>query len=162
MGFYQALKARVDCKDLIENWQWIFDSQNFDLILQQATSMISNRYVHKACKNFKMLIKQLDVNYISQGLLVTTPCVQCGKALSYPCYKSLLQPMSKEKFVFLKRCCFPTKGKLSTSPLTFVHTTFLDHGMIELSLSGSLRTLQNSLYCTINSLLLAVLADSWR
>jgi hypothetical protein len=68
------------------NWKLTmdFDSQNFDLILQQAASMISNRCVHKACKDFKMLIKQLDVNYIPQGVLVQLPVCSVGKLSVIP------------------------------------------------------------------------------
>jgi hypothetical protein len=60
--------------------------------------------------------------YIARSSL-TTPCVQCGKSLSYPCYKSLLEPMSKGKFV--SATSFRTREKLPTSPLTLVDTTLL-------------------------------------
>jgi hypothetical protein len=45
----------------------------------------------------------------------TTPCVQCRKALSYTCYKSLSEPMSKGNFVSLIRW-FPTREKNSNFP----------------------------------------------
>jgi len=60
--------------------------------------------------------------YIARSFL-TTPCVQCGKTLSYPCYKSLLEPMSKGKFV--SATSFRTREILPTSPLTLVETTLL-------------------------------------
>jgi hypothetical protein len=66
------------------NWKLTMDFWFTEFWSNLAASMISNRCVHKACKNFKMLIKQLDVNYISQGVLVQLPVCNVGKLSVIP------------------------------------------------------------------------------
>jgi hypothetical protein len=53
--------------------------------------------------------------------------VQCGKALSYPCYKSLLGPMSKGKFIGFPQYidAFQPGKNCQLFPLTLVHSTLL-------------------------------------
>jgi hypothetical protein len=45
--------------------------------------------------------------------------VQCGKAFSYPCYKTLLRSNVKGEIGFPQHC-FPNWEKIPTSPLTLL------------------------------------------
>jgi hypothetical protein len=111
------------------------------------------------CLEFVSQVTEQISLYIARSLL-TTPCVQCGKTLSYPCYKSLLDPISKGKFV--SATSFRTREKLPTSPLILVDTTLLAtwHNWIFLVrlVPGNVA----KLLMLHNSLLFALFVYSWR
>ncbi len=83
--------------------------------------------------------------------------LECGKGRSFPCYKSLLEPMSKGKFHSfpLIARCFPTRENCRLPPLTLVHCTL--NQMAYLNFPWKLapwECCKTPLCCTINSLLL--------